>query len=293
MKKKVSTSRRLDGSLERLTATLEGLDAGFVEVVKRLPPREDPPPLPHYWLHLEMVERYKVLSQVDIGEGARVLEVGSGPHAIATAVIAHRVGEAGVVVSAELERWTHFDEILSLVGLRSRVRPVACDARQLPLQADSFDLAAIVHGIRSLHDQRTMVLVLREMMRTAPRVLIAETLPVAETEAQEAHLEMYNLREEIFEARIGKKDDLHYPPLGELERLVTTAGGLIADSRSIRVDQPHFLAYLPRGYVEKIEDREKRESLLDRWDRAYRKLSVCGEEHPPVGLVLALRDRSS
>ncbi len=135
-----------------------------------------------------------------------------------------------------------------------------------------------------------MVSVLSEMLRVAPRVFVAETLPKAETKAQEAHLEMYELREEVFEARTGRKDDVHYLPLDELESLVSAAGGQIVDSRIIMVGLPHFLAFLPREYVEKIEDEEKRASLLNRWDTAHEKLASHGEDHPPVGIVSARRD---
>lgn len=284
-----STRYFIRDSQQRLIDSLKDLDQSFARIVRRLPPREEPPPLPPYWLHLEVVERHKVLSYAEIAKGTKVLEVGSGPHGIATLALAHMVGRAGAVIVAELARWTQFDEVLRACGLRGRVKPLDCDARHLPLRADSLDVAVIIHGIRSLHDPETMVAILREMLRVAPRVFVAESLPVAETKAQESHMEMYNLREEVFEARIGKKDDIHYLPLDELERLVALAGGRIIDSRSIDVGQPHFLAHFPREYVEKIKEREKRRSLLDRWDRAHEMLTKYGEAHPPVGLVLASR----
>lgn len=276
-------------SRQRLMASLNSLDPGLAGVVRRLPPREEPPPLPPYWLHLEVVERHNVLSEAEISGGTAVLEVGSGPHGIATVALAHLVGEAGRVIAAELARWNHFDEVLRACGLWERVRPVACDARHLPLHADSLDLAVMVHGIRNLHDRETMVSILQEMLRVAPRVFVAESLPVAGTKAQESHLQMYNLREEVFEARLGLKDDIHYLPLDELESLVTSAGGHIAHSRSIDIGQPHFLAYIPREYVENIKHRRKRRRLLDRWDRAYEMLMRYGEAHPPVGTVLATK----
>ncbi|ALL00345.1 hypothetical protein Pyrde_0295 [Pyrodictium delaneyi] len=43
------------------------------------------------------------------------------------------------------------------------------------------------------------------MLRVSEMVFIAESLPIARNERQKAHLEFYNLREEIFEALYGEK----------------------------------------------------------------------------------------
>jgi hypothetical protein len=107
--------------------------------------------------------------------------------------------------------------------------------------------------------------------------------------AQKAHLEMYNLREEIFLARSGQKDDIHYLPLATMTEFVEKAGGEVTDSKVLEFKQPHFLACLPREIVEKIEDEATRQDLLQRWETAYAKLQKYGEEHLPVGIVKARR----
>ncbi|WP_240703263.1 hypothetical protein [Thermococcus indicus] len=111
-------------------------------------------------------------------------------------------------------------------------------------------------------------------------------LLIANNERQRAHLELYNLREEIFEALLGEKDDLHYPTLEKLVELVEKAGGRVIESGTFEPGLPHYLAYIPREYVEKIEDEKKRAELLERWDEGYEKWKR-GAEHPPVGWVLA------
>jgi precorrin-6B methylase 2 len=271
-----------------LDERLREVDTGFAEIVRRIPPRKEPS-LPPDWLHLEMIERYRVLSHAGIEKGANVLEVGAGAHAIATVPLAYMVGEAGRVVAVEIERWACFDETVRAAGLKRRIIALATDARRLPFPFESFDLAAIVHGIRSLRNRETIGKVLREMLRVAPRIFVAESLPMARTKAQEAHLAMYNLREEIFEARTGKKDDLRYVPLEALVGFVKGAGGKVVESKVLDVGLPHYLAFLPRAYVERIEDEDKRADLLRRWEAAKGRLDEHGAEHPPVGIVVAVR----
>ncbi len=280
-----------EGVEKGLATSLETIPPRFARLVRRLPVIENPP-LPPEWLRLETVERYKVLSHAGIRKGTDLLEVGTGPHAIATVVLAHLVGPKGRVTTAEPERWTHVEDVLRVASLRGRVRPVACDARRLPFSSNAFDLAVTVHSVRSFRNEETIVGILRDMLRVSPRLVLAESLPSARTRAQEAHLEMYNLREEIFEALTGRKDDIHYLPLEKLEALVEEAGGEVVESTVLDIDQPHFLAFIPREYVEGVKDAGRREDLLLRWERAEEGLTKYGEEHPPVGVIRARREDS-
>ncbi|WP_297470302.1 class I SAM-dependent methyltransferase [Thermococcus sp.] len=255
------------------------------EVLSKIPPRNEPP-LPPDWLHVEMLERFRVLQLAPIREGMNILEIGCGAHALTTVPLAYLVGETGRVVAVDKSRWRFFEEITSVTGVKHRIIPLKLDARELPFPFKTFDLAVLVHGVRSLKNEGTMVRVISEMLRVSERVFIAESLPVANNERQEAHLELYNLREEIFEALFGEKDDLHYPTLEKLTELVEKAGGNVIESGTFEPALPHYLAYLPREYVEGIKDKDKRTELLKRWDRAYEKWKR-GTEHPPVGWILA------
>lgn len=131
--------------------------------------------------------------------------------------------------------------------------------------------------------------VIREMLRVSPRVFLAESLPIARTSAQRAHLAMYDLREEVFAATTGSRDDLHYSPLDGLASLVERAGGVVVNTEVLDVDLPHFLAYFPRALVEGIPAGVLREDLLRRWDAANAMREKYGEDHPPVGIVTARR----
>jgi ubiquinone/menaquinone biosynthesis C-methylase UbiE len=280
----------MQNAKETLESNLAHVDREFADIVQKLPvwDYED---LPSHWLHLEVLERFKVLSHARIEEGMTVLEVGSGAHALATVPLAHLVGDRGRVVAVERERWQFFDEILNSTGLRSRVHALKCDATRLPIPSERFYLGVLVHGVRSLRSRETIVAVFREMLRAAPRLFVAESLPIGKTDAQRAHLAMYNLREEIFEAVLGRKDDIHYLPLAELTSLAEAAGGIVR-AEEIEVDLPHFLAFIPREYVGRIKDDDRRRDLLRRWDAAYEMLERHGEDHPPVGLLDIIRDRA-
>jgi len=257
------------------------------EVLSKIPPRNEPP-LPSDWLHVEMLERFRVLGFAPLNEGMNVLEVGCGAHALTTVPLAYLVGEAGRVVAVDRSRWRFFEDVTSSAGMKHRIIPLKLDARELPFPFRTFDLAVLVHGIRSLKNEEAMIKVISEMLRVSGRVFIAESLQVANNERQRAHLELYNLREEIFEALFGEKDDLHYPTLERLKELVERAGGRVVESGTFEPKLPHYLAYIPREYVERIEDEEKRAELLRRWEEAYEKWKE-GAEHPLVGWLIAKR----
>jgi len=257
------------------------------EVLSRIPPRDEPP-LPPDWLHIEMLERFRVLQHTPLKEGMNVLEIGCGAHALTTVPLAYLVGETGRVIAVDKSRWRFFEGVTSSAGVKHRIIPLKLDARELPFPFKAFDLAVLIHGIRSLKNEETMVKVILEMLRVAEKVFIAESLPIAKNERQKAHLELYNLREEIFEALFGERDDLHYPTLEKLQKLVEKAGGRVIESGTFEPKLPHYLAYIPREYVERIKDERKRAELLKRWEEAYERWKK-GAEHPPVGWLLIER----
>jgi len=274
--------------MERFEAELRAAEPGFRELIGRIP-LQATPPLPPEWLRCEMLERYKVLQKCPLPANGTVIEIGSGAHAISTVPLAFLAGRAGRVVAIERSRWAQFRPVVAASGMNDRIWPVAADARQLPLPTDSADLAVCLHGIRSMGGETSTVRILREMFRVAPRVSVAESLPVARTDAQRAHLAMYNLREEVFSAVGGHRDDLPYFPLDQLVSLVEKANGAVEGTELLEIDLPHFLAWFPRGLVTAIRSAGPRQALLRRWDEAESMRRRFGEDHPPVGIVTATR----
>jgi SAM-dependent methyltransferase len=274
--------------MERFETQLRATEPAFRELIGRIP-LHTAPSLPPAWLRCEMLERHAILRHAPNLAGKRVLEVGSGPHALATVPLAFGGGRSGRVIAVERSRWSQFRPVTTASGLAHRIWPVAGDARRLPFRADSADLAVCVHGIRSLGGRADVVRVLREMLRVSPRIFLAESLPIARTKGARAHLAMYDLRKDVFRATTGLRDDLRYLPLEQLASLAERAGGRVEQRATLEVDLPHFLARFPRTMVEAIPPGNVRERLLLRWDVAERMLREYGEDHPPVGIVTARR----
>jgi precorrin-6B methylase 2 len=275
-------------SMDRYETQLQRADPRVQDLVRRIPLQANRP-LPSDWLRCEMLERFQLLEHVPLREGGSVLEVGSGSHAVSTVPLAYLLGTEGRILAVERERWGNFRTIVAASGMADRIRAVAADARRLPVRQDAVRLAVCIHGIRSLGDDRNVVRVLREMLRVAPRIAIAETLPIAHTEAQRAHLTMYNLRKEVLRASTGRPDDLPYRPLARLVSLVREAGGAVVETRTVDVNLPHALAYFPRELIESIPSGKRRDGVLARWDEANARRLKWGEDHPPVGIVVATR----
>ena len=270
--------------MDRYPSQLEASGPEFSRLVERIPLQSRPPLSPE-WLRCEMLERHQVLRVAGISPGTSALEVGSGSHAIATVPLAFELGPEGRLIAVERSRWSEFQPVVTASGLSDRVRPVRGDARRLPFSDSAMDLALCIHGIRSLGSDEEVVTVIREMFRVAPRVVLAESLPLAESDAQAAHLAMYDLREPVFASTTGRADDRHYRPLAQLAELVERAGGHVERHRTVRVDLPHALAYFPRALAESVPDPEERRDLLRRWDAAAARIERYGADHPPVGLV--------
>jgi hypothetical protein len=274
--------------MERYEARLRATEPEFRELIGRIPLQASPPLRPE-WLRCEMLERHEVIRQGPELTDSTVLEVGSGAHAVSTVPLASHVGRAGRVVAVEQSRWSQFRRVVAASGLKDRIWPIAADARRMPLRGDSAELAVCLHGIRSLRGEGNTVRVLREMLRISPRVFVAESLPIARSNAEAAHLAMYNLREEVFAASTGARDDLHYTPLDHLASWVEKAGGVVETTEVLDVNLPHFLGYFPRALVEALPSGNLRVDLLRRWDDADSLRRQYGEDHPPVGIVTARR----
>jgi hypothetical protein len=278
------------GSESRYERQLRDGDPELVALIGSVP-RQERPPLDPEWLRVEMLERAQLIRQAPLPAGLRVVEVGAGPHAIATLPLALRLGPRGRLVAVERTRWGRFGSLVAASGLAARIRPVRADARSLPLRNDAVDLAVCLHGLRSLGGEATTVAVFAEMLRVAPRLFLAESLPLARTPAQRAHLEMYGLRAELFQAISGRPDDLPYLPLERVGELAERAGRTVERSATLEVDLPHALAYFPREMIDSVPDPAVRQSLAVRWDAANAHLERYGADHPPVGVLEVRRSR--
>jgi len=269
--------------LKNYDETFQSLDPKFRKILESIP-KVGFQRLPPDWLHWQILERFEILKHADIREGSNILEIGCGPHAIATIALATLVGENGRIVAVDRGRWGNFWKTLKQSGLTSRVIPLHEDARNRPFPFPCFDLVACVHGIRSFDSRESVVKATREMLRvTKERIFIAESSPISKNKAQEAHIAMYNLRRPTFLA-LGRRylGDLHYFTPEELRNIAIEAGASKVDMKIVDVDMPHHLAYFPLDEIKKIEDKTIRENLEKKWKKALKMLDKHGEEHPPV-----------
>ncbi len=269
---------------EDLTKKLVMVDDSFREVIRRIPPQDKHAPHP-YWVHNELIERYLVLKDIDVKKGMKILDIGCGADALTSIVLAYFVGEEGIVVSVDRARWSRFERMVSYVQYQDRIIPLKLDASELPIPYRSFDLAVIVHGIRSMGENEEIEVILRELRRVASKIIIAESLPIAYNPAQQAHLDMYNLREPVFEAVFGKRDDFNYRTEEELTKIVESSGGKNIKSKIINFDLAHYLAFFPKEIIKKIKNEQLRNKYLKKWREAYTQLQEVGEAHPPVCII--------
>jgi len=267
-----------------LTRRLQLVDEQFREIIKQIPPQDNSAPHP-YWVHSELIERYLVLKNINIRKGMKVLDIGCGADALTSIALAYFVGKEGTVVAVDRARWSRFEKMVSYVQYQDRIIPLKLDASELPIPYRAFDLADIIHGIRSMGEDDEIKGVLKELLRVSSRVTIAESLPIAKNPAQQAHLDMYNLREPVFEAAFGKKDDFHYRTEMELVKIMESSGAKNIKSKVIEFDLPHYLAFFPKEIMMKIEDEKLQKVYLQKWKRAYAQLQEVGESHPPVCII--------
>ena len=279
--------------MKNFVEVLQSLAPEIRKVLNKIP-KQGFDRLPPDWLHWQIIERFKVLKYAEIIGGSNVLEIGCGPHAIATVALALLVGDAGRVIALDRGKWENFWKIMEQSNLSSRVIPFQGDARELPFPFPCFDLVACIHGVRSFDNRGAVVSAVREMLRvTEDRVFLAESSPIAKNKAQEAHLVMYNLRRPTFLA-LGHEDwgDIPYFTPEEMEEIVKEAGAARVDVKLVDVDMSHHLAYFPLEAIEKIQDEGLRCSLKEKWMKALDMLESYGEEHPPVVIVNAWKATS-
>lgn len=278
---------------KRLEDFLQEVDPAIREVLKLLPPYQPHPRLPSDWFIWQVIERYSVLKHANLVSGANVLEIGCGPQAIATIPLALLVGENGRVIALDRGRWGDFCKLMEVSGLNGRVIPIQEDARNLPFQLACFDLVVCIHGIRSFENREAVIEAVREMLRVSKeRIFLAESSPIARNMAQKAHLTMYNLRRPVFLA-LGQEveGDLPYFSPEEVENILKEAGAAKVDIKPIDVNMPHHLAWFPIEIIEKIRDEKIREDLKRKWKDALKMLEKYGEEHPPVIIANAWKNK--
>ncbi len=275
----------MNPDITKIDSNIENAPQSFQNLLQQIP-LQTKAPFPD-WVRSELFERFLLLQHTPIRPGMKILEIGCGAHALSSNVLGYYVGPTGTVVAVDRERWHSFERMVNYTDYHDRILPLKIDAPSLPIPYRTFDLGVILHGIRSMGDDANLITILQELLRVSHQIIIAESLPIAHTTAQKAHLDMYNLREIAFEAINGRKDDTHYRPVDQLVGLVKSAGATQLDIRVIEFDLPHFLAVFPKEFLNEIPDPRLRSSLFAKWEKANRQIQKVGEKHPPVCIIQA------
>lgn len=170
------------------------------------------------------MERMALAKEMQLSKHDVVLDVGCGRGYFSIAAAKFSKFVAGVDLMNGVGRhgwWRNFRMSLRELGLFDRVLGVKSDARRVPFKSSSFTVAATVHAIRNFQNKLCIETVLREMKRVVVKggsVILVESLPVARTKAQEAHLQMFRCKAKY------TSGELNYLPNEELLEMLQKVG---------------------------------------------------------------------
>ncbi|MFX1505195.1 MAG: class I SAM-dependent methyltransferase [Promethearchaeota archaeon] len=257
------------------------------KILKLIPLRNEPP-FPPNWLRLEVNHRFQVLNHIlhfPIDE--KILEIGCGDHGITSMAIAGFLGSQGKLISIDIAR---LREVHNFKQVSPKIEVVQCDALHLPF-SKVFDKTITFDGTRSFRSPENLIRIFRILLEWVNETIIIATLPIAETSGQKLHLDLFRIREELFDALWGTKDDLFYFTEGELTDFLKLAGADEIKTSIVSVQAPHFLGYLPICYFERIKDSSIRRKLTRRFQKLWKETQHIKEEHPPCIILQASKEK--
>lgn len=145
-------------------------------------------------------ERLMLADRMGLDQDDCVLDVGCG-RGFFTIAAAYKAGfVTGLDIMNGLGRigwWQRFKLTMKKLRLCSKVVGVKGNASRMPFKDRTFSVVSSVHAIRNFQDAATIQDAFGEMgrvVRKGGRVIIVETLPIAKTKAQEAHIKMFNCK---------------------------------------------------------------------------------------------------
>ncbi|AMO22246.1 bifunctional demethylmenaquinone methyltransferase/2-methoxy-6-polyprenyl-1,4-benzoquinol methylase UbiE [Ramlibacter solisilvae] len=115
----------------------------------------------------------------DIKPGARVLDLAGGTGDLALA-FARKAGPTGQVVHTDINEAmlrTGRDRLLD-AGIA--LPTLVCDAEQLPLASDSFDLVSVAFGLRNMTHKETALAEMHRVLKPRGKLLVLEFSKVAQ-----------------------------------------------------------------------------------------------------------------
>lgn len=235
------------------------------------------------------LERMAIAQEIQFDENDAVLDVGCGRgyFTIAAAKLCKSI--VGVDLMNGLGRhgwWKNFSESFRELNLIDKVLGVKSDAGRLPFKSFSFSVAATVHAVRNFQNSSSIEAAIKEMKRVVVKggsVVVVESLPVARTKAQEAHLKMFRCKVKYTS---GELDFLSKDEIVEMFQWI--------GFKKIKVKELNYnwsaappLFWIDR-YLPSLPEGE-REEAREAWNEAMKMAIKWGEVSPPALLVKATK----
>lgn len=227
-------------------------------------------------------ERLEIAREMQLKTDDFVLDIGCGRGYFSIAAAKF----AGSVIGVDLmdgggrhDWWKNFSTSMQELHLHHKVSGVKSSAKQLPFRSNSFDVAAAVHSIRNFQDHLTIEATIEEMKRVVRddgSVCVVESLPLARTEAQEAHLQMFNCKVKY------TSGELDFPAknemLGIFEEAEFKKTAVKELDYNLSAAPPLFCIdyYLPSL------PEDEREEAKAAYNRAIEMIEKWGEVSPPA-----------
>ncbi|MCZ2855859.1 MAG: methyltransferase domain-containing protein [Candidatus Bathyarchaeota archaeon] len=235
------------------------------------------------------LERMALAQEMQLDEHDTVLDVGCGRgyFTIAAAELSRFV--IGVDLMNGLGRhgwWRNFNTSIRELNLVDKVLGVKSDGGRLPFRSGSFSAATTVHAIRNFKDYSSIENAIKEMKRVVLKggsVILVESLPIARTKAQEAHLQMFRCKVKH------TYGELDYLSKDKIEGIFQNVGFKKLEVKELDYNlsaAPPLFCIDP--YLPSLP-RSKREEAKRAYDRAASMVSKWGEVSPPALLVRATR----
>lgn len=233
------------------------------------------------------MERMGLAQEMQLDKHDVVLDVGCGRGYFSIAAAKFSKFVVGIDLMNGVGRhgwWRNFRISLRELNLFDRVLGVKSNARRVPFKLSSFTVAAAVHSVRNFQNKLCIETALREMKRVVVKggsVILVESLPIARTKAQEAHLQMFRCKVKY------TSGELDYLPKEELVEMFQKAGFKKIEVKELDYNwsatPPWFCIEYHLSSLTENERREAREA----YDRAINMISKWGEVSPPAILVKA------
>lgn len=180
--------------------------------------------------------------------------------------------------------WRNFRISMRELNLLNKVVGVRSDATFIPFKNSSFTLAVAVHSARNFPDKQSIERAIGEMKRVVAKrgkVIVVESLPVARTKAQEAHLQMFRCKVKY------TSWELNYFPAREWINMFRRVGFKTIEAKQLDYNwsaTPPFFCLDASSLTER-----EREEAQRAYDKAVNMIRKWGDASPLAILVKATK----